>query len=306
MRRCRQRNRDRSRLDRPRWPRAHRHHEPHGARAQHLARPWRRAPPRALPGNRACRRRRAFASSGRTSARFCAISRPPIPSRSTAPSGRARWRCCRAFPSRRPGSARIASDKPAFVWARLGGSLTIIGTHLNRPSRDPWLHERQMAALAQFVRRIDGPLVLAGDLNTSPWSNAFRKLRVGNGALARRDADAELAGLAAGPAAGGARSHFRLAGPCRGGRRHRARRRLRPSAGVGAARAPAALLIRDATRAAHALQRRERISAASSLLTSAANMVAREICAGDRSLPAHAASWARCRPRGGPAPAPRR
>ena len=27
------------------------------------------------------------------------------------------------------------------------------------------------------MRHIDGPLVLAGDLNTSPWSNAFRKLR---------------------------------------------------------------------------------------------------------------------------------
>ena len=37
--------------------------------------------------------------------------------------------------------------------------------------------------------------------------------------------------------------------------------------------------------APHALQRRVRISAASSLLTSAANMVAREICAGDRLLP---------------------
>ena len=38
-----------------------------------------------------------------------------------------------------------------------------------------------MAALAQFVRRIDSPLVLAGDLNTSPWSNAFRKLRAATG-----------------------------------------------------------------------------------------------------------------------------
>ncbi len=70
---------------------------------------------------------------------------------------------------------------PAFVWAKLGGSLTVIGTHLHRPSRDPWLHERQMSALAQFVRRIDGPVVLAGDLNTSPWSNAFRMLRAATG-----------------------------------------------------------------------------------------------------------------------------
>jgi len=93
--------------------------------------------------------------------------------------------CSLALLSRLPfegaGVGRIASDQPAFVWARLGGSLTIIGTHLDRPSRDPWLHERQVAALTQYVRRIDSPLVLAGDLNTSPWSNAFRKLRVETG-----------------------------------------------------------------------------------------------------------------------------
>jgi endonuclease/exonuclease/phosphatase (EEP) superfamily protein YafD len=75
------------------------------------------------------------------------------------------------------GSARIASDKPAFVWARLPGALTIVGTHLHHPALDPWLHQAQVSALAQFVRRIDGSLVLTGDLNTSPWSNGFRLLR---------------------------------------------------------------------------------------------------------------------------------
>jgi len=29
-----------------------------------------------------------------------------------------------------------------FVWAKVGGSLTIIGTHVYRPSRNPWLHQR--------------------------------------------------------------------------------------------------------------------------------------------------------------------
>jgi endonuclease/exonuclease/phosphatase (EEP) superfamily protein YafD len=100
-----------------------------------------------------------------------------------------RWSCSLALLSRLPfaaaGVGRIASDvrgdMPDFVWAKLGGSLTIIGTHLHRPSRDPWQHERQVAALARFVRHIDGPVVLAGDLNTSPWSNAFRKLRAATG-----------------------------------------------------------------------------------------------------------------------------
>lgn len=81
------------------------------------------------------------------------------------------------LPFESAGSSRIAPGKPTFVWARLPDSLTIIGTHLANPALDPWLHQSQVAALAQFVRRIDGPLVLAGDLNTSPWSNAFRLLR---------------------------------------------------------------------------------------------------------------------------------
>jgi len=93
--------------------------------------------------------------------------------------------CSLALLSRSPfaasGAARIASGKPAFVWARLPGALTIIGTHLHHPTLDPWLHQAQVTALAQFVRHIDGPLVLAGDLNTSPWSNAFRLLRGATG-----------------------------------------------------------------------------------------------------------------------------
>ena len=104
-----------------------------------------------------------------------------------------RWSCSLALLSRLPfeaaGVGRIASDgkghgqddMPDFVWAKLGARGTVIGTHLHRPSRDPWLHERQVSALARLVRHIEGPLVLAGDLNTSPWSNAFRKLRAATG-----------------------------------------------------------------------------------------------------------------------------
>jgi endonuclease/exonuclease/phosphatase family metal-dependent hydrolase len=70
---------------------------------------------------------------------------------------------------------------PDFVWAKVEGSPTIIGTHVQPPSRAPWLHQRQMSALAQFLRNIDGPLVLAGALNTSPWSHAFRHLCAATG-----------------------------------------------------------------------------------------------------------------------------
>jgi endonuclease/exonuclease/phosphatase (EEP) superfamily protein YafD len=93
--------------------------------------------------------------------------------------------CSLAVLSRVPfdgsGAGRIAEGNPAFLWARLEsgsqGATTIIATNLSDPTRDPWLHDRQMRELARFVRRIDGPLVLAGDLNTSPWSSSFRTLR---------------------------------------------------------------------------------------------------------------------------------
>jgi endonuclease/exonuclease/phosphatase (EEP) superfamily protein YafD len=87
------------------------------------------------------------------------------------------------IPFESSGSARIGPDKPAFLWARLPGSLTVIGTHLPRPSSNPRLHAQHMAALAQFLRRLDGPIILAGDLNTSPWSSSYRTLRRATGLI---------------------------------------------------------------------------------------------------------------------------
>jgi endonuclease/exonuclease/phosphatase (EEP) superfamily protein YafD len=68
-----------------------------------------------------------------------------------------------------------------FVWGRLGTSLTVVGTHVQRPSSDPHLHIRQMADLTDFVRRMDGSVVLAGDFNNSLWSSTFRRLRDATG-----------------------------------------------------------------------------------------------------------------------------
>src|SRR5262245_42180380 len=91
------------------------------------------------------------------------------------------WACSLALISRIPfasaGSGQIADGKLAFVWARLAGGVTVLGTHLHRPSRDPWLHEQQMRALVAFVDRMPGPVILAGDLNTTPWSKSYRMLR---------------------------------------------------------------------------------------------------------------------------------
>ena len=154
--------------------RAHTGIRPHGARAQHLGRPWRRAAPRAIPGNHAGRRRRAFAARP--------DKRPLLRRLETAYPFQvdcAERTCSLALLSRLPfGGGGRRAHRLRAAGLRVGQARRlarrIIGTQLNRPSRNPWLHELQMEGLAQFVRRIDSPLVLAGDLNTSPWSNAFR------------------------------------------------------------------------------------------------------------------------------------
>lgn len=94
----------------------------------------------------------------------------------------AQWHCSLALISRVPfeaaGAVRHAKDNtPAFVWARFAGQLTVVGTHIYRPSRNPWLHVHQADALARVVRNIEGSVVLVGDLNMSPWSYSFRDLK---------------------------------------------------------------------------------------------------------------------------------
>jgi len=66
----------------------------------------------------------------------------------------------------------------ALVWVRFPDTgMTIATTHLNRPF---WAHgvkqQEQIEALAKYVRQLEGPLVLAGDFNTTPWSSAYARL----------------------------------------------------------------------------------------------------------------------------------
>ncbi len=100
------------------------------------------------------------------------------------------WACSLALISRVPfeqgGTVRWSKKMPAFVWARFPGSLTVVGTHIARPSRTPFLHARETDAIAQFVRRLEGSVVLAGDLNSSPWSYSFRSLKAQTGLVASR------------------------------------------------------------------------------------------------------------------------
>ncbi len=171
---------------------------------------------------------------------------------------------------------RWSRQSPAFVWARFAGGLTVVGTHIARPSRTPALHARETEAMAQLIRRIDGSVVLVGDLNSSPWSYSFRSLKAQTGLVTARaltpswpawpinvpqvaldhilvSQDLAFVESKTGPAVGS--DHLPVLA------------RLK--------RVPTTVRARPA-RAAHALQRRFRISAVSSLLTSEANIMARD------------------------------
>lgn len=91
------------------------------------------------------------------------------------------WQCSLALISRVPfeagGTVRYSKDMPAFAWARFPGAFTLVGVHIFRPSRNPWLHARETNAVARFVRNLGGSVVLAGDLNMSPWSYSYRTLK---------------------------------------------------------------------------------------------------------------------------------
>ncbi|MGF1625955.1 MAG: endonuclease/exonuclease/phosphatase family protein [Alphaproteobacteria bacterium] len=71
-------------------------------------------------------------------------------------------------------SARFAAtgDRPAF---------TVVGTHLARPT-DGWdWQASDLADLTAHVRGLEGPLVLAGDFNATPWSFALEGFRAATG-----------------------------------------------------------------------------------------------------------------------------
>jgi len=95
-----------------------------------------------------------------------------------------RWYCSMVLLSRLPlKAARVTSPtnlRPAFVWARVrmpgreGREITVIGTHIYRPSTRPRLHVSHLNELAKFVNGLKGPYILAGDFNATPWSQSYR------------------------------------------------------------------------------------------------------------------------------------
>lgn len=103
------------------------------------------------------------------------------------------WPCSQMLLSRRPlaasGTRVPDASAPPIVWARLAGSIgrpevTIVGTHLFRPTRGYDLHQRHLAGLARFLDGIEGEVIVAGDLNMTAWSKAHATFLTRTGLVA--------------------------------------------------------------------------------------------------------------------------
>ena len=73
------------------------------------------------------------------------------------------------------GSAGVPS-----IQARLkvgDGTVGVVGTHPLPPiGKNSTLRNEQLSATADLVAGMDGPVIVAGDLNATPWSPFFRRL----------------------------------------------------------------------------------------------------------------------------------
>ncbi|HEX8391503.1 MAG TPA: endonuclease/exonuclease/phosphatase family protein [Longimicrobium sp.] len=56
--------------------------------------------------------------------------------------------------------------------------VTLVGTHPLPPlgSERARSHDLHLRAVGDYIARVQGPVILAGDLNTTPWSARFRRL----------------------------------------------------------------------------------------------------------------------------------
>ena len=93
------------------------------------------------------------------------------------------WECAVALLSRHPfassGSVSEAEGNgPARAWITFGAgaeAFTIMGVHIMGPTRSPWRHARETAALADLIHQLPGEVLAAGDFNTTPWTSGFSR-----------------------------------------------------------------------------------------------------------------------------------
>jgi len=99
-----------------------------------------------------------------------------------------RHRCDAAVFAKRPwaaaGQEAFSDDGPEIVWAQFNdrelGKLRVVGVHAALPFT-PWKQVRHVNRLIALRAAHKGPLIVAGDLNMTPWS--YHQLRF----LARAD-----------------------------------------------------------------------------------------------------------------------
>lgn len=82
-----------------------------------------------------------------------------------------------------PGDA-YGTTRTAHILARFqssaGKSFSVITTHMDWPIPVTRQHE-QLSALSDVVEKIEGPMILAGDFNSTPWSYSLRDFVARNG-----------------------------------------------------------------------------------------------------------------------------
>jgi endonuclease/exonuclease/phosphatase (EEP) superfamily protein YafD len=88
------------------------------------------------------------------------------------------------FPIGPSGGAASNGWRPPHLWARIdveGTPVTVVGTHIFRPTRSARYHRSNLEWLSEFVRGVDGAVIVGGDFNGPAWGDAFRKMRESTG-----------------------------------------------------------------------------------------------------------------------------
>lgn len=103
----------------------------------------------------------------------------------------AAWPCSQVLLSRVPfvrsGTRMPTLSNPPMVWAQFHigtldvAKLTVIGTHIYRPSRRHDWHLSQLAGLAAHVRKTEGSVIVAGDFNMTRMSQSFDDFKFASG-----------------------------------------------------------------------------------------------------------------------------
>ena len=94
------------------------------------------------------------------------------------------------IPFVRSGTLLPTLKSPPIVWAEFHigtvdvAKLTVMGTHVYRPSRRPDWHLAQLAGLAALVRKTEGSVVVAGDFNMTRMSQSFDDFTYASGLAA--------------------------------------------------------------------------------------------------------------------------